>query len=115
MGSLNNAIGQTQANSINKIGEINSNVAANQQNPWTGAISGAMSGAMAGSAAGPWGALAGGVAGGAMGYVNSKNGGNAQQGQQATNNTIGDFSSLMNMFGGSQGQSNGSSLYARAS
>lgn len=109
MGSLNSAIGQTQANGINAIGEINAKVAANQQNPWMGSISGAMSGASAGSFAGPWGMLAGGIAGGAMGYGNAKAGGTTNQSSQLG----GQVNSIMGLFG--SGQSSGASLYARAS
>lgn len=119
MGSLNSAIGQTQANSINNIAKINSEVAANQQNPFMGTITGAMSGAMAGSAGGLPGIIAGGVAGGAMGYANAKNGGTTAQGQKLGDQAGGVsndlLTSIMGLFKNNNAQSSGASLYARAS
>lgn len=119
MGSLNSAIGQTQANSINNIAKINSEVAANQQNPFMGTITGAMSGAMAGSAGGIPGIIAGGVAGGAMGYANAKNGGTTAQGQKLGDQAGGVsndlLTSIMGLFKNNNTQSSGASLYARAS
>lgn len=119
MGSLNSAIGQTQANSINNIAKINSEVAANQQNPWMGTITGAMQGAMAGTAGGIPGIIAGGVAGGAMGYANAKNGGTTDQGQklggQAGGMSSDLLTSIMGLFKNNNAQSSGASLYARAS
>ena len=119
MGSLNSAIGQTQANSINNIAKINSEVAANKQNPWMGTITGAMQGAMAGSAGGIPGIIAGGVAGGAMGYANAKNGGTTDQGQKL-GGQAGDMGNslltlIMGLFKNNNAQSSGASLYARAS
>lgn len=119
MGSLNSAIGQTQANSINNIAKINSEVAANQQNPWMGTITGAVSGIAAGSAGGIPGMIAGGVAGAGMGYANAKNGGTTAQGQKLGDQAGGVsndlLTSIMGLFKNNNAQSSGASLYARAS
>lgn len=119
MGSLNSAIGQTQANSINNIAKINSEVAANQQNPWMGTITGAVSGIAAGAAGGIPGMIAGGVAGAGMGYANAKNGGTTAQGQKLGDQAGGVsndlLTSIMGLFKNNNAQSSGASLYARAS